>query len=216
LKAKILGHFKSRMLSGLKLLLPFVIIYWILKLVIGAVDDTFTPIISMLPFVDRAPFKTPGIGIVLVLIVLYILGAINTYTHGERLVKHLQKLFEKVPLYRTLKETVEQLLGHKDAKAVRPVLLLDYPNAGYVQYGLVTSEQIINGALYFTVFIPTPPMINSGNVVTVASHKVVDILISNTGEEDSFTPMKIEDCLIKFYLTNGVKAPKHVRTKICS
>ena len=209
----IAAHFKSRIIRGFLILLPIAIIFAGVNFLIGTVDSLLAPILKFIPFIDNASLKFPGVGFILALLVSYLLGAIYAYTHGERIIEWVQRPLEKFPVYRTLKEVVELLLGRKKgSKGLRVVLLMDYPNDGYKVFGLVMSEQMIDDVLHYSVFIPTPPMINSGPVITVPASRVSVPFISDTDSPEGFQLMSVEKCALKFYLTNGTVAPRYIKT----
>jgi uncharacterized membrane protein len=122
----------------------------------------------------------PGLGIILLLLVLYLVGVIVSNILGRRVLDGLEELIDRVPGFNAIYRLGKQLSGTlsqtgEQALFRRPVLV-PYAAPNQWQIGFVTgtlrSEETDEEML--RVFVPTPPNPATGLVYIVKASNVRD------------------------------------------
>ena len=124
----------------------------------------------------------PGLGVIVLLILLYVVGIITTKILSARIVNVGHKLIEKIPvissIYSTTRSGVEILSGTQGFES-RGVVLVDFPRPAMKAIGLITAELgVLNGEPMVAVYIPTTPVPSSGFLIVVALSDVTPTDIS--------------------------------------
>ncbi len=131
--------------------------------------------------VERAfGFSIPGIGLVTVLLVLYVVGFVATRAVGRQLIQLVDRLTKRIPLIRTTYEVGKQLqntLSLPEKQLFKRVVLVEYLKPGIWTIGFVTGSVVDHrhgGTTLLKVFIPTPPNPTSGTMVLVREDMTTD------------------------------------------
>lgn len=118
------------------------------------------------------PYYFPGLGILGVLVVTYLIGLTITTLVGKFLWRMMDEVLEALPLVGMLYRTLKQVLGYgsgKDALFQRVVLVPGRDSEG-MEIGLVTNtivpEDEASGPR-LVVFVPAAPTPTSGRVVLI-------------------------------------------------
>ncbi len=172
---------RRHFITGLVVLAPTVITGWIVWKIFVTVDGFIGPLQKKFPLID-----IPGIGFVVVLVLIFIVGFLASNLIGRRLIAVGESLFNRLPLVRKIytasKELSEVLLGGKKAMFKR-VVLIRFPhhdswgvgfemNEGIEQFDKVLGEESV------VVFIPTTPNPTTGFTVVVPKREVFPVDIS--------------------------------------
>ena len=168
--------------AGLLVLTPIVITFYVLKTLAVASDNILSPIFDYIFGVHL-----PGIGIIALVIIIIISGAIAENTIGKRIFAWWDNTFNKIPLIRNLYKPVKQVFtafSSSDGKnKFSKVIMVEYPKAGSFAMGFVTStikgeiaEKI--GHNMVSCFVPTTPNPTSGFLLIVPSDKIIPLSIS--------------------------------------
>lgn len=117
----------------------------------------------------------PGLGLVIVAGLIYLVGLTITTFIGRLFWKLLDGLIEELPALGTLYRTLKQVLGYgegKDAMFERAVLVPGR-DPECMEIGLVTrsQESADGGEAQLVVFVPAAPTPTSGRVVVIAESK---------------------------------------------
>ncbi|MBL7026174.1 MAG: DUF502 domain-containing protein [Candidatus Marinimicrobia bacterium] len=149
-------------------LIPATITYFVISFVYFGIDKRM---MSMLE--NRLGFSIPGMGIVILIAVLYLTGLAVSNVIGRGSVNILEKAFQKLPLIRTTYRVGQQLssaLSLPQNQLFKRAVLINYLKPGIWTVGFVTGSVIDTrheGETLLKVFVPTPPIPTSGTMVLV-------------------------------------------------
>ena len=190
---KILVHVETTLAAGLLVILPLFITVWILKFIYDLVEPVVqTIIINYLP----GPHY-PGMGVALMLVLLYLAGWFTTHGLGQRLINGLHWLIERIPgvgtIYSPLRNAMQTLSNSED-HPYRGVVLVEFPRAGSKSIGLITSYLgETDGEDMLAVYVPTTPVPSSGFLIVVPYTDV------------TFTDISVDDAM-KIIISGGLLA----------
>ena len=190
---KILFHVEATLAAGLLVILPLFITIWILKFVFDLVDPVIQDIlINYLP----GPHY-PGMGVAVMLVLLYIAGWFTTHGLGQKMINGVHWLIERIPgvgsIYSPLRSAM-QTLGRGDDRPYRGVVLVEFPRQGSKAIGLITSYLgEIDGEEKVAVYVPTTPVPSSGFLIVLPYADV------------TFTDITVDDAM-KIIISGGLLA----------
>jgi uncharacterized membrane protein len=152
-------HFTKNILAGVVAILPI----GGLILTIGYLETSISS-----AGLTRLPFYFPGLGILLVLVLIYLIGLILTTFIGKWLWNLIDKLLNNLPALGKLYQTLKQILGYgegEDAIFQQTVLVPAQGGSG-LEIGLVTNRiKLPDGSENLVIFIPGSPNPTSGRLV---------------------------------------------------
>ncbi len=174
---KFLLHIRTTLIAGLLAILPIGVTLFVLKFFFELLDPILGPIFDM-----GNVRIFPGLGVIVLLFLLYVVGIITTKILSTRIVNVGHKLIEKIPvissIYSTTRSGVEILSGTQGFES-RGVVLVDFPRPAMKAIGLITAELgVLNGEPMVAVYIPTTPVPSSGFLIVVALSDVTPTDIS--------------------------------------
>ncbi len=190
---KILVHVETTLAAGLLVILPLFVTIWILKFIFDLVEPVIQAIlIRYLP----GPHY-PGMGVAVMLVLLYIAGWFTTHGLGQRMINGAHWLMERIPgvgtIYSPLR-TAMQTLTKRDEQPYRGVVLVEFPRAGSKSIGLITSYLgETDGEDMLAVYVPTTPVPSSGFLIVVPYTDV------------TFTDISVDDAM-KIIISGGLLA----------
>ena len=201
-------HIRRYLIAGLLVWIPIGFTIFVLKLVVGIMDQT----LLLLPH-DYRPetllgMNIPGLGIVLSIIVLLLTGMLVANFIGKQLVSYSERVLNKIPLVRSLysaSKNFTEVLFTNTSQAFKKVLLIEYPRKGIYSLCFQTSTELAeiqaktNGDV-ICVFVPTTPNPTSGFIMMVPAGDTIEL------------DMDIESAL-KMIVSLGVVVPPWVRDK---
>ena len=167
---------KNYLLTGILVSAPVFITFWIVLSLVKFFDKLITPLI---PYYINPnyylPRDVPGLGLIILIILLSIIGFLTASFFGRFLLKKTESLISKIPLikifYKTIKQIIETIFKN-NSKAFREVVLLEYPRKGIWVLGFTTGQ--VEGAVkkkikgnLINVFVPTTPNPTSGFLLMV-------------------------------------------------
>ena len=170
-------HIRTTLIAGLLAILPIGVTLFVLKFFFELLDPILGPIFDM-----GNVRIFPGLGVIVLLILLYVVGIITTKILSTRIVNLGLKLIERIPvissIYSTTRSGVEILSGTQGFES-RGVVLVDFPRPAMKAIGLITAELgVLNGEPMVAVYIPTTPVPSSGFLIVVALSDVTPTDIS--------------------------------------
>ncbi len=191
---RIEGHFQGKILAGLKQLVPILVTVFVLAFIIGHTDSFIRP----MPFVKDQPWDFPGIGLIGIIVVFYLIGLFVSLAAGRRIMGAMGFVLGKIPVVKTIFGVTEQAttLLASDYSFSR-VVFLEWPREGMVAVGFVTGRAFSQngGHSMAIVYIPTVPNPTSGNMAFV-------------NEDDLFeTDVSVEDAM-KLIFSGGIVLPE--------
>jgi len=165
--ARLRGYF----FAGVLVTAPLAITVYIAWLLISFVDER---VFSVIPPVYNPetylPFSVPGIGLILMVLVLTLVGALAAGYLGKLVLRLSERLLNRMPvvrnIYGTAKQIVETVVNNKTS-AFREVVLVEYPRRDIWTIGFITGHSMeeiaeIGGEPLVNVFVPTTPNPTSG------------------------------------------------------
>jgi len=162
------GHIKKYTLQGLLALIPIALTIFVLRFIYVVIDKQVTGMIDQ--FIG---FSIPGLGIFLLLILLYIVGLIASNVAGKQFINFIERVTNRIPIIRTTYQVGKQLsstISLPEKHVFKRVVLVDYLMPGIWTIGFVTGAVIDrknNNDPLLKVYIPTPPNPATGTMVIV-------------------------------------------------
>jgi uncharacterized membrane protein len=163
--------------AGILVIVPIIITIMILVWLFGYIDNIAQPVANSL--LGRT---IPGLGFALTVVIIYLTGVVATSVIGKRLIRYIESLLARVPLFRYLYTSIKQIMvsftTSSETKFLQ-VVLVEFPKKGMRVLGFVTSESPIeSGEKLLTVFIPTSPNPTSGYLEIVRENDIIRTNIS--------------------------------------
>ncbi len=163
-------QFRASFLTGLAVLVPLFLTFFLLRGVVRILDR----VVGGLP-AHYLGWQVPGLGVILLLLVIPLVGALSRNFVGRRLVAWGEQLLANIPIvrpvYKGAREVVHAVVGTTEHQFSR-VVLVQYPTAGSWAVAFVTGAA--RGAVadplgedHLTVFVPTTPNPTSGFLLLV-------------------------------------------------
>ena len=161
---RVFAHIRRFIIRGTLALIPIALPAFAVYLLYGFIDKRLLGLVH-----KTFGISFPGMGIILLLVVLYLFGLIVSNFFGRQLVEGLESLTERVPIINIVYRIGKQLSGAlslPETEIFRRPILVPYAAPDTWQVGFVTgtvrSEQ--TGEELLKVYVPTPPNPTSGFV----------------------------------------------------
>ena len=193
---------RNYFLAGLLLTAPITLTLYTAWLVVGYVDTVVTNLIPANYNPNTyLPFAVPGLGIIILVVVLTLIGFVTANFLGRMMVNLGERIVARLPVIRSFYSAVKQIFEtvfSKQTQSFREVVLVEYPRKEMWALGLVIAKsapEIQNKAPeeLFSVFIPTMSF-TSGYLVFLAR------------KDMSTLDMTVEECL-KMVVSGGIVVP---------
>jgi uncharacterized membrane protein len=198
IKDKVRGYF----IAGLLTVVPLSITIYVIAILLKNADRVF----NLLPdrFNPKAylPFPLPGLGILLVVVLIFATGVLVKNYIGGKIVDFGERIVCQIPLVRPIYTAVKQLLVaifSTPAGSFKRVVLIEYPRKGIYALGFVTGVawgevQEMTNVKVINVFLPTTPNPTSGFYLLVPEQDTIPL------------EMNVEDAF-KLLISGGLVAP---------
>lgn len=176
---KLLGYFFQGVLLTVPLAVTLYVIFKLFVIIDGII-----------------PFNIPGIGLLVLLVVLTVLGYFGSSFIAQPFINYFQKLLDKAPLVRTIYSAVKDLVSAfvgSEKKFDRPVLVKLTRDADLEKPGFITREDLSNlnvGSGKVAVYLPHS-YAWSGNLFIVPKENVTPLDVSSAD-------------MMKFIISGGV------------
>jgi uncharacterized membrane protein len=191
---------KKTFFTGLVILVPLGITFWVLRLVVTTLDQT----LLLLPLSVRtqAPFNVPGMGAILTLAIILLVGVLGRNFIGRRLFIWWEALLGRIPvvsaIYSSVKQVSDTVLS-PSGQAFRKPVLVQFPRAGTWSIGFVVGDPGVSLQAplvgeHASVYVPTAPNPTSGYVLIVSLDQIVELDVT-------------VDEALKFVVSMGVVTP---------
>ena len=193
---------KNYFLTGLLVILPIFITGYVIWFLIRIMDVMLKYIPPKFHPETYLHIRIPGLGLILVVILIFIVGILTRNLVGRKIVHFGENLVDRIPLVRILYTGVKQLaeaffVNKNDA--FKKVALLEYPRRGIYVIGFITGEskgelQNKTSKNMLNVFVPTTPNPTSGFYILIPEDEVI---LLNMSVEDAF----------KLIISGGIVSP---------
>src|SRR3990167_3304619 len=132
---------RRRMLTGLLLILPVYVTFFVIKFLFGFVGGTLSPVIkkifqfygTSLPKTSLDEFVITFLGLILTFISLYFIGIFAANFVGKVIITYFENLLTKTPIVKNIYSSVKQIIhsvGLPGKQAFKRVVLVDFPKEG--------------------------------------------------------------------------------------
>ena len=197
------NYFISGLLFWIPLALSVLVIKFFLEVVNNLVPARFLP--ESLLNLDT---NIPGSGIVLVVLIILITGALVTNILGRKIVELWEGILNKIPGFRNIYNALKKISStvlNTSSESFRKAFLIQYPSKGIwviaFQSGDYKGEvKNIIGDDVINLFVPTTPNPTSGFFVMMAKKDAYEL---NMSVEEAF----------KLVISAGVVTPENLKVK---
>ena len=158
---------RNSFLTGVALVLPFVITAWLIWLVVTFIDTRVEPIVP-----PGFEFFTsfPGGGVILAIAALTVVGALAGNLVGRWIVDTADSGIANLPLVRTIYGGAKQVfkqVAAPERTSFKQAVLVEFPQPGSYAIGFITNEDTAEvahdiGADLVAVYVPQAPIPTSG------------------------------------------------------
>ncbi len=202
-KRGLFARLRTYFFAGVIVTAPVSITLYLAWLFIDFVDSRVTPLIPAKYNPETyLPITIPGLGLLVVFIVMVLIGALAAGYVGRAMVHWGELLLARMPVlrnvYSALKQIFETVFAERST-AFRQVVLIEYPRKGCWAMGFATGttkgevqdlieDEVVN------VFLPTTPNPTSGYLLFLPKRDV------------TFLEMTVEEG-IKMVISGGVVTP---------
>jgi uncharacterized membrane protein len=200
---------KKYLITGLLVLVPLVITIWVLKSLIGIMDQSLLLLPEQWHPHTLFGREIPGFGVVLTFVIVFITGAIATNFFGMQIILLWEKLLNRLPVVKSIYSSVKQVsdtLFSDSGNAFRKAVLVQFPRDGAWTIAFLTGTpggdvaNHLHGD-YVSVFVPTTPNPTGGYFLMLPKADVIELEMS-------------VDQALKYIISMGVVAPPNKLPKI--
>lgn len=178
---QIRNRIKRYFVTGLLVVTPLWGTYLILKALFVSLDGVLGNLVA-----SHTSFYVPGLGILVLAVLLLLVGMLATNIFGRKLVEAWERLLKQVPvvktIYQVLKAVVDTFSIHNREQFSR-VVLVEFPRKGQYSIAFVTGitkgeiQQITTERLV-NVYVPTTPNPTSGYFLFVPENEIIPLSMS--------------------------------------
>ena len=200
-----LSKLRNYFLAGIVITAPIGITLYVSYIIINFVDERMRRLLPNEVNPDKyLPFDLPGLGILIVFLLLTFIGFIAAGLLGRVLVRLGERIISKVPVVRSIYSALKQIFQTvlaSSSESFREVVLIEYPRKGLWAIAFITGKtqgevkQKLNKDLV-NIFLPTTPNPTSGFLLFVPKS---DLLVLD---------MTIEEG-IKMVISGGIVTPPY-------
>ena len=203
-KVTFLGYFKRYLLAGILVTAPLAITVFVVSWLINKIDDLVTPFIPAAYNPETyLPFSLPGIGLIVMIIVLIIVGALAAGFFGRLFLRVSESVLNRTPIVRGIYTLVKQILEtvfNQNENTFRQVVLIEYPRRECWAIAFITGDTKgeVKSKLeqdMVNVFLPTTPNPTSGFFLFIPR------------EDIKLLDMSVEEGA-KMVMSSGIVSPK--------
>jgi uncharacterized membrane protein len=168
-------HLKTFILRGFLAIIPLALSYIVLRFLYLAVDQRVAIIIE-----KWIGFNVPGLGFVLVLVILYLLGLVASNWAGRGFFGMIERISTRIPLINMIYHLGKQIgaaMALPEKQAFKRVVLVEQFQPGVWSVGFVTGhlEDPKSGGRLIKLFVPQGPNPTSGFMLIVKESQVREI-----------------------------------------
>ena len=166
--------FKVRFITGFFVTVPAIASAWLLYVFWDAIDAFFSP-----GYERVFGRRIPGLGFLTAVLFILFMGTIATNVVGRRILARVERVFARVPIFRSIYPSIKQLIesfSPEKRQSFKAVVLAEHPREGEFVFGFVTSEVLVETPgrkrEMVTVFVPTNNLY-LGDVIMVPRQDII-------------------------------------------
>lgn len=214
-RARLIRRIRGYFFAGILVTMPLAITFAVARWFILFVDSKIVPMIPAAwnpdtYLKDTVGFEIglPGLGVVVLLIVITLIGALTAGFIGRYVVRLGENILARMPVIRSVYGSVKQILEtvlQQQSQAFRQAVLVEYPRRGIWAIGFITGEtegevQNLTNEEVTNVFLPTTPNPTSGFLLFVPREDLVVL------------DMSVEEA-VKMVISGGIVTPPDRRSE---
>jgi uncharacterized membrane protein len=165
---------KVRFITGFFVTVPAIASAWLLYVFWDFIDTFFSP-----GYERVFGRRIPGLGFLTAVLFILVMGTIATNVLGRRFLARIERMFIRVPIFRSIYPSIKQLIesfSPEKRQSFKAVVLAEHPREGEFVFGFVTSEVLVETPgrkrEMVTVFVPTNNLY-LGDVIMVPRQDVI-------------------------------------------
>ena len=172
---KLIGYIKTYVFRGFLTIIPLALSFFVLQFFYVFIDRR---VMEEVEHVLGLNF--PGLGILLLLALLFVLGLVTSNIVGRKILGLVEHLSDRIPLVKSTYKIGKQLastLSLSENQVFSRAVLVEFLKPGMWTLGFVTGSAIDrqNGdESLLKVYVPTPPNPTSGTMIFVREQQVRD------------------------------------------
>ncbi len=155
---------------------PLIVTVLVVVFIVGYAD-----LVRDLPFISGQPWDFPGLGLIIIIVISYLVGLAIATRLGRKLMQLSTVVLHSIPVARTVfgvtRQAVTSFSGQYNFSRV---VFLEWPREGMVAMGFVTGQVYSTDreTSLVSVYIPTVPNPTSGNMAFVIEDDVMETNLS--------------------------------------
>ena len=177
---------KKYFFTGLLVLVPVVITFWVLSSLIQTMDQSLLLLPEQWRPQQLFGFSMVGLGAILTVVTIFVTGVIATNIFGQQLILLWEAMLSRVPVVKSIYASVKQVsdtIFSDSGNAFRKALLIEFPRKGSWTIAFLTGEpggDVSNHLQgdYVSVFVPTTPNPTGGYFLMIEKKEVMELDMS--------------------------------------
>ena len=154
--------------------MPLGLTYFVIRFLYVTIDKRIIGTID-----EFIGYNIPGLGIVMILIILYFVGFAASNVVGREILKFIELVTNQIPLIKSTYQIGKQLsttLSLPEKQVFKKAVMINFLKPGMWTIGFVTGTVFdkTQNEILLKVFVPTPPLPTSGTMVMVKESDVRD------------------------------------------
>lgn len=202
------ARLRAYFLAGVLITAPIGITIYLAYIFVDFIDRVVTPLI---PEKYNPEYYLhvgiPGLGLVVLFIVMTMIGALTAGLLGRWMVRTGEHILNRMPVVRSVYAAIKQILEtvlSRQSQAFRKAVLVEYPRRGIWAIGFITGTtegevQNLTEEETVNIFLPTTPNPTSGFLLFLPKNTVVEL------------DMTVEEA-IKMVISGGIVTPPDRRS----
>jgi uncharacterized membrane protein len=188
IKEKLSGKIKRYMITGLIVIIPLWLTYFVTAILFKWVGGLTLPVIKYF-LVDKYWIQVIGefSSFFISILSIILLGFITSRIFTKKILISIEKLIEKLPILGTVhsatKQFVNFIFGSESKKSFKQVVFIHYPTKDVYSVAFLTGEQFVNKEKRICAFMPTTPNPTTGFLFLM---KEEDIIYTDYTVEQAF------------------------------
>jgi uncharacterized membrane protein len=195
---------KTYLLTGLVVVVPITVTIYIIQALVQVMDDFLGFIPTAYHPDTLLGFHLPGLGLVLVTILVFLIGLLTHSYVGTKLVHWWDLVVGRIPVVRNIYQAIKQLteaLFSNTGNHFKQVVMIEFPRAGLYSVGFLAGPvkgelQTKTGEAIMHIFIPCTPNPTTGYYVLVPEKDLI------------FLEMTVEEAF-KMIISSGLVSPDY-------
>ena len=195
------SHLQKRMAAGFVVLIPIGVTVVVVKVLFDLLDPPLQDL-----FLKNFSWSFPGMGVISLVIITYLMGLVATLVVGRRLIDMGHRVMDMIPVVKSIYGVVRQAAEafSNPENRYSAVVLVNFPWSNIRSIALVTARlRGEDGVASLAIFVPTSPNPTSGFMVVIPEDQV------------TYTDLSVEDAM-KVIISGGILAPGMLKPETLS